>query len=257
MITVLSPAKKLSSECSVKGLAYTKPLLLKDSEKLVHKLKKFDPTALQSLMGISENLSELNWERFQTWTTNISPDNARQAVYSFKGDTYTGLDADTLSDADVIFAQDNIRILSGLYGILKPLDLMLPYRLEMGTKLENIRGKNLYEFWSDNLSKILSKELSQHQSKFIINCASNEYFKAINNKSLSVSVLTPEFKEIKGGRIKMISFFAKKARGMMARFIVENKIEDPSKILDFNIAGYSYDESLSEDLKPVFTRPQP
>ena len=140
---------------------------------------KTDSKALQSLMDISENLSELNWERFQSWTTNISPNDSRQAVYSFKGDTYTGLDADTLKDSDLDFAQNNIRILSGLYGLLKPLDLMLPYRLEMGTKLENKNGRNLYEFWGDSLSKTISKELENHKNKIIINCASNEYFKSI------------------------------------------------------------------------------
>jgi hypothetical protein len=208
-------------------------------------------------MGISQNLSELNWERFQFWTSDFSPDISRQAVYSFKGDTYSGLDADTLSEKDIIFAQDQVRILSGLYGVLKPLDLMLPYRLEMGTKLDNEKGKNLYEFWGDRISSTISKELEDHKDRTIINCASIEYFKSINNSSLNANVLTPEFKEIKNDKIRMISFFAKKARGMMARFIIENRIDSTDQILKFDLAGYKYDPSLSEDVKPVFTRAQP
>jgi len=257
MITVLSPAKKLSAECSSNGSAYTKPVFLDHSENLVEILRSFDPIGLQSLMGISENLSELNWERFQNWTSDFSPDIARQAVYSFKGDTYTGLDADSLSEKDIIFAQDKLRILSGLYGVLKPLDLMLPYRLEMGTRIDNKKGKNLYEFWGGRISETISQDLEDHKDKTVINCASNEYFKSINNSSLNANVVTPEFKEIKNGKTRIISFFAKKARGMMARFIVENRIEDAEHILDFNRAGYKYDPSLSEDAKPVFTRVQP
>ena len=257
MITVLSPAKKLSAECSSNGSAYTKPVFLGHSENLVEILRSFDPIGLQSLMGISENLSELNWERFQNWTSDFSPGIARQAVYSFKGDTYTGLDADTLSEKDIIFAQDKVRILSGLYGVLKPLDLMLPYRLEMGTRLDNKKGKNLYEFWGGRISETISQDLEDHKDKTVINCASNEYFKSINNSSLNANVVAPEFKEIKNGKTRMISFFAKKARGMMARFIVENRIEDAEQILDFNMAGYKYDPSLSEKVRPVFTRVQP
>ena len=256
MITVLSPAKKLSPECNSNGSAYTKPVFLDQSENLVEILKSYDPVGLQSLMGISQNLSELNWERYQSWTSNFSPDIAREAVYSFKGDTYTGLDADSLAEKDIIFAQDNVRILSGLYGVLKPLDLMLPYRLEMGTRLENKNGKNLYEFWGDSLSEIISRELDTHKDKALINCASNEYFKSISNEFLEASVITPEFKEIKNGTIKMISFYAKKARGMMARYIIENRIDDVEDILSFNLDGYSYDSALSTESKPVFTRSQ-
>ena len=257
MITVLSPAKKLSTDCFSEGNRFSKPVFLEQSSNLVSILKSYDPPDLQSLMGISENLSELNWERFQSWTTNTSPDDSRQAVYSFKGDTYTGLDADTLKDSDLDFAQNNIRILTGLYGLLKPLDLMLPYRLEMGTKLENKHGKNLYEFWGESLSKTLSKELENHKNKIIINCASNEYFKSIDNSSLDADVIDPQFKEIKNGKTRIISFFAKKARGMMARYIIDNKIVNSEDIYNFDLAGYKYDESLSSIQKPVFTRAQP
>ena len=168
MITVLSPAKKLSAECSSNGSAYTRPVFLDHSENLVEILRSFDPIGLQSLMGISENLSELNWERFQNWTSDFSPDIARQAVYSFKGDTYTGLDADSLSEKDIIFAQDKLRILSGLYGVLKPLDLMLPYRLEMGTRIDNKKGKNLYEFWGGRISETISQDLEDHKDNYLI-----------------------------------------------------------------------------------------
>ena len=257
MITVLSPAKKLSPECNSVGGAYTRPIFLDQSKDLVSILKSLDPVGLQSLMGISQNLSELNWERFQSWTSDFSPEDSRQAAYSFKGDTYNGLDADTLSKKDMIFAQDRVRILSGLYGVLKPLDLMLPYRLEMGTKLDNKRGKNLYEFWGDSISETITQDLETHKDKTVLNCASNEYFKSIDNSSLNANIVTPEFKEIKNGKTRMISFFAKKARGMMARFVIVNRIEDTSSILDFHMAGYKYDPSLSEQLKPVFTRKQP
>ena len=257
MITVLSPAKKLSPECIANGNTYTRPIFLDRSNNLVTILKSIDPVGLQSLMGISQNLSELNWERFQSWTSDFSPDTSRQAAYSFKGDTYTGLDADSLSKKDMTFAQDTLRILSGLYGVLRPLDLMLPYRLEMGTKLDNNKGKNLYEFWGHSISETIIQDLKDHKDKTILNCASNEYFKSIDNSSLNANIVTPEFKEIKNGKTRMISFFAKKARGMMARFVIENRIEDKDSILDFNMAGYKYDSSLSEEIKPVFTRKQP
>jgi len=256
MITVLSPAKKLTTDCFAKGNAHTKPIFLDDSNSLVGILKNYKPEQLQTLMGISQNLSELNWERFQSWTSDYAPSISREAFFSFKGDTYNGLDAESLTEKDIIFAQDNVRILSGLYGLLKPLDLMLPYRLEMGTKLNNSRGKNLYEFWGENIANYISNELSNHRHKIIINCASNEYFKSIKNDSLSASVITPEFKEVKNGTTKMISFYAKKARGMMAKFIIVNRIDNIKDILSFNEDGYSLDASLSTEIKPVFTRNQ-
>ena len=256
MITVLSPAKKLSTDCSAKGSAYTKPVFLEDSDRLVSILKDYKPDQLQTLMGISQNLSELNWERFQSWTSDYAPSISREAFFSFKGDTYTGLNAESLSGQDVIFAQDNVRILSGLYGVLKPLDLMLPYRLEMGTKLHNSRGKNLYDFWGSSIAMNISNELKGHKQKVIINCASNEYFKSIGDQFVEEAVITPEFKEIKNDTIKMISFYAKKARGMMARYIIDNRIDSSEEILSFNLDGYSFNPSLSSKMKPVFTRNQ-
>ncbi|MBL50943.1 MAG: peroxide stress protein YaaA [Candidatus Marinimicrobia bacterium] len=255
MITVLSPAKKLSSECSAYGTIHSHPQFLDASQNLVNRIKEFDPPKLQSLMGISEKLSEINWERYQSWSYSAGPEKSREAIFTFMGDTYSGLDAFTLSTDDITFAQDNTRILSGLYGILKPLDLIQPYRLEMGTKLENESGKNLYFYWNSSLSNSINRELKVHRNSSIINCASIEYFKSINNPDLQASVvITPQFKENKNGKYRMISFYAKKARGMMARYIIQNRIEDPKDILSFNLDGYSYNKTLSTELDPVFTR---
>ena len=256
MLTVLSPAKKLSKECNVHTDQYELPRFLKQSEELVRTLKKMDPDDLMSLMGISEKLSTLNWERYQSWKTPFNEANSRQAVFTFKGDTYSGLDAETLTSDELNYSQKHTRILSGLYGILKPLDLMMPYRLEMGTKLENVSGKNLYEFWGSSLAEYLQSELTDHTSKLVVNCASVEYFKSIDNDALISPVVTPVFKEIKNGKAKIISFFAKKARGMMARFIIQNKIDNIEDIKGFNLEGYSFDESLSSEFEPVFVRAQ-
>ena len=256
MITVLSPAKKLSNECCSDTENPQSPQFLNQSEELVTQLKQMDPVDLMSLMGISENLATLNWERMQVWNKSFKPDNSREAVYSFKGDTYIGLDVETLDPDDLLFAQDNIRILSGLYGILRPLDLIMPYRLEMGTKLKNRLGNNLYEYWNDTLAQSFNKELNSHGRNVVINCASVEYFKSIDRPALGAKVITPQFKEIKEGKLRMISFFAKKARGMMARFIIQNRIENEKDILAFNLGGYTFDYSLSTPLEPVFTRPQ-
>ena len=254
MITILSPAKKLSSNCSAYGTNYSYPKFLDASKKLVKSLKRFDPPALQSLMGISEKLSELNWERYRAWVYPASPKISREAIYSYMGDTYTGLDALTLSCDDINFAQNNTRILSGLYGVLKPLDLIQHHRLEMGTKLINESGNNLYEYWSSSLSKSISEELKNHNNSTIINCASVEYFKSIDIPELNNPVVTPQFKEMKKGKFRIISFYAKKARGLMARYIIQNRIQNPNDIRSFNLDGYSYNESLSTLLTPVFTR---
>ena len=209
-----------------------------------------------SLMGISENLAILNWERMQNWNRSLRPESSMESAYCFLGDTYTGLDAESLNDNDMDFAQKHTRILSGLYGILRPLDLMMPYRLEMGTKLKNKVGKDLYEYWGDTLSNSISEELSNHEHNVVINCASIEYFRSIDRPSLNAEVITPQFKEYKNGKLKMISFFAKRARGMMARYIIQNKINDGKDILSFNLGGYSYDPSISTPASPVFTRTQ-
>ena len=256
MLTVLSPAKKLSKECHVHTDKYELPRFLKQSEELVKILKDMDPNDLMSLMGISENLAILNWERMQNWKNLFKPENSREAVYSFMGDTYTGLESDSLNKNDLVFAQKHTRILSGLYGVLRPLDLMMPYRLEMGTKLENRSGSNLYDYWGDTLAASINNELEDHKNNVVINCASVEYFRSIDRPALKADIITPQFKEIKDGNMKMISFFAKKARGMMARFIIQNKIKDKIDILAFNLGGYSYEPSISTPSNPVFVRPQ-
>ena len=254
MLTVLSPAKKLSKDCFVKTDQFQNPQFLDESKALVGKMKNMTPPDLMSLMTISENLAELNWERMQNWDERFNPENSREAIFSFKGDTYSGLDADSLSNQDLNFAQENIRILSGLYGILRPLDLMKPYRLEMGTSFANKKGKNLYEYWDDSLARSIKKDLKSHDETVVINCASLEYFKAIDRSSLDADVVTPQFKDMKNGQYKMISFYAKKARGMMARFIIQNRIESVNDILSFDLGGYSYNPSLSLPNQPVFTR---
>ena len=205
-------------------------------------------------MGISEKLSVLNWERFQSWESSFNSDNSRQAFFTFRGDTYSGLDADTLSSQDLSFSQNHTRILSGLYGVLKPLDLIMPYRLEMGTKIEYKSGKNLYEFWGDMLASDLEKDLAGHESKYLVNCASVEYFKSIDKDALKGKVITPVFKEVKNGKARIVSFFAKKARGMMARYIIQNQINNPNEIKQFDLGGYEYSDELSNTMEPVFIR---
>jgi len=254
MITLLSPAKKLSIECSAMEHPQTQCVFLDQSHEIVNILKNFDPNDLQNLMGISENLSFLNFERFKNWRLPFSTDSARQAIFSFMGDTYVGLDAGTFTNRDLQFAQDNTRILSGLYGLLRPMDIIMPYRLEMGTKLKTNRGTSLYDFWSTLISKLLNDELVSHEKSIIINCASVEYFKAVNMKMLKAKVVTPVFKEIRNGRPRIISFYAKKARGAMARYIITNQINDINGIISFDLDNYSYNESLSSRYEPVFTR---
>lgn len=254
MLTILSPAKKLSKDCSALTKHNYLPRFLDKSQELINSLKNMEPKDLESLMGISENLAVLNWERFQGWKKCFKPEESMEAVYQFLGDTYTGLDAITLTGGDIAFAQKNTRILSGLYGVLRPLDLIMPYRLEMGTKLKNKVGNNLYDYWGDTLIESINQELESHNCNILVNCASVEYFKSIDRPLLNAEVITPQFKEIKNGQLKMISFYAKRARGMMARFIIQNQIENKNEIRAFNFGGYRWDSSLSTPLIPVFTR---
>ncbi len=256
MITILSPAKKLTKECTAITSNYVLPRFLDQSEELIRDLKTMNPNDISSLMGISDKLALINWERIQNWDKRFKPETSMEAVYQFLGDTYTGLDAESLSERDIEFAQDNTRILSGLYGVLRPLDIMMPYRLEMGTKLKNKAGNTLYDYWDDSLAKSLNDDLTGHKENVVINCASVEYFKVINNETLKADIITPHFKELRNGKLKIISFYAKRARGMMARFIIQNKIQDKNDILAFNLGGYSYDPAISTPLGPVFTRDQ-
>lgn len=254
MLVVVSPAKNLDYKTPVATSEYTQPKFMAKTEELVATCKSLAPADLSNLMGISDKLAILNAERFSSFTQPFTPDNARQAMYAFNGDVYAGLDAHSMTAEDVAFAQTHLRILSGLYGVLQPLDLMQPYRLEMGTKLATERGKNLYEFWGADLTKTLDKELAEQDHKVLVNLASNEYFSAVQPKALNAQVLTPVFKDEKNGKIKIISFYAKKARGLMARYIIDNKITDPAELSQFSVAGYKFAAEQSSETELVFVR---
>jgi len=254
MLIVVSPAKSLDYETPIRTRKHTEPQFLKDAAQLVTQLKKFTPDDLSELMNISSNLGELNHTRYANWQTPFKSPEARQAMFAFKGDVYLGLKAEEFSVSDVSFAQKHLRILSGLYGMLRPLDLMLPYRLEMGTRLENKRGKNLYEFWGSKLTDALNEEFASQRSKVLVNLASNEYFNSVQAKALDAEVVSPVFKDWSSGKYRVLSFFAKKARGEMAAFIIRNRIDTAAALKDFNVEGYAYSEADSTDAKPVFLR---
>ncbi|WP_062059909.1 peroxide stress protein YaaA [Aquimarina longa] len=243
MKIVISPAKSLDFETTVPTQQYTTPDFLTESEKLNTVLKKKSPKKLSELMNISDKLAQLNWQRNQEWTLPFTSENARQAVYAFNGDVYTGLDVYNLPEDKLDTLQDQLRILSGLYGVLKPLDLMQPYRLEMGTKLKVGRKDNLYEFWKKTITQQLNGELQE--GELFINLASNEYFSVIDKKTLKVPVITPQFKDWKGDKLKMISFFAKKARGMMVRYIIDTGAETVEDLKGFNYEGYGFSEEYT------------
>ena len=252
MKIVVSPAKSLNFESPLPIQNYTESLFLKDAETIQKTLKKKKPKQLMELMDISEKLADLNWERNQNWSLPFSPENARPAVFAFDGDVYTGLDAYTIPTDKFPLLEDKLRILSGLYGILKPLDLMQPYRLEMGTSLPIGTKKNLYEFWKKKVTASLNSELQKDE--LFINLASNEYFSAVDTKTLKVPVITPEFRDYKDGKLKMISFFAKKARGLMVRYIIDTNAETIEDLKQFNYDGYAFDANLSKGNTLVFTR---
>ena len=254
MLTVLSPAKTLDYETAPITQSATLPRFMDQSALLVEDARGLNPDDIRSLMGVSEQIAHLNHERFMNWQAESTSDNAKQAVLAFKGDVYTGLQAETLSEDDLDFAQTRLRILSGLYGLLRPLDLMQPYRLEMGLKFANQRGKNLYEFWGEQLTDILNVDLVSAKTDVLINLASNEYFKAVKPKLLNADIITPQFKDLKNGQYKMISFFAKKARGVMARYIIDNRITEPEALKSFSEAGYYYSDAQSQGDQWVFLR---
>ncbi len=253
MIYLLSPAKTLDYESVTPSLEVTMPRFLTHSKELIEIIKHKSPADIESLMGISTKLAELNVERFQSWKTDYSEDDARAAILAFKGDVYQGLNVAEWTKPQFEEAQQSIRILSGLYGILRPLDLMLPYRLEMGTKLENQHGANLYKFWGSTLTESLNEELTGDDDA-IINLASNEYFSAVKPKELKSPVITPVFKDWKTDKYKIISFYAKKARGSMAGWAIKNKLTKPEQLKDYDLDGYSYNQELSNDTSWVFTR---
>ena len=253
MKIVISPAKSLDFERPVPTSQFTEYGFAKKSATIDRVLKKKKPKQLMELMEISEKLAELNWQRNQERdVTAITPENGRQAVFAFDGEVYVGLDAYSLTEAQLAVAQDKLRILSGLYGILKPLDLMQPYRLEMGTSLPVGTSKNLYAFWKDTLTKAMNAELQK--GELFVNLASTEYFSALDAKKLKVPVITPEFKDYKDGKLKMISFFAKKARGLMVRYILDTGAETIEDLQAFNYEGYAFDANLSSATQLVFTR---
>ena len=250
---IISPAKKLDYEIIDQKLSSSEPTLLNHSASLIGDLRKLSPHEVSSLMGLSDKLGALNYGRFQEWQLPFTKKNAKQAIMAFKGDVYQGLDPASLSKEDLAWAQDNLRILSGLYGILKPLDLMQAYRLEMGTKLKTERGKDLYEFWGSTITDELNK-IFNSSNGILLNLASNEYFKSISESKINARVITPTFMDYKNNKYKIISFFAKKARGLMTRFVIKNRINDANQIKDFSEAGYKFNEAMSAEDKPVFCR---
>lgn len=256
MIIVLSPAKSLDYETPPHVSKHTIPDFVEDAAQLIDELRRYSPQQIASLMEISDTLAHLNFQRYADWSTTFDTDNAKQAVLAFNGDVYEGFDAKTLSAADLDYAQRHVRVLSGLYGLLRPLDLLQPYRLEMGTRLPNARGKDLYAFWGDRITEALSAQLRRNKGtdRVLVNCASTEYFKSVRPKQLDARVITPVFEDWKGGRYKIISFHAKRARGLMARFAVENRIDVPEKLKEFAVEGYAFDSAASNDATFVFRR---
>ncbi len=254
MLIVVSPAKTLDYESPLATEKYTQPELVEYSKQLIDVCRKLTPADVASLMKVSDKIADLNVGRFQEWSETFTTDNSRQAILAFKGDVYTGLDAETLSEEDFDYAQKHLRMLSGLYGLLKPLDLMQPYRLEMGTKLANEKGANLYQFWGNVITDKLNQAIAEQGDNVLINLASNEYFKAVKPKALDAQVITPVFKDCKKGHYKVISFYAKKARGMMARYIIENRISSVADLTKFDTAGYYFVEEESTPTELVFKR---
>jgi cytoplasmic iron level regulating protein YaaA (DUF328/UPF0246 family) len=252
MLIVLSPAKSLDLETPPTTKLHTQPSFLDHSEQLINRLREFSPTELGELMDLSDNLSVLNVARYATWTKDTSE--ARQAVMTFNGDVYDGLDARTLKSAQLDYAQSRIRILSGLYGMLRPLDLIHPHRLEMGTRLSNPRGKDLYTFWGETITQALNSTAQEQGAETLVNLASEEYFKSVKPKLLDVPVITPLFEDWKNGKYKIISFYAKRARGLMARYAAVKGITDPQKLKKFNVDGYAFDKAGSDDKTWLFRR---
>lgn len=254
MLVVVSPAKKLDFESENIKPDWSEPDYLDHSEKLIEAARKLTRSKLAKIMNISDAIADLNYERYRDFSRPFTLANARQAAFAFKGDTYVGLDAETLSDEDLAYAQDHFRILSGLYGILRPLDLIQPYRLEMGCRLKVPYRKNLYDFWNGTLTDGLNELLKEQGSDVVVNCASNEYFKSIKEKDLNARVITPVFKVVKDGMAKSPGMMTKKARGQMARFIIQNRIKDPEDLKKFNADGYKFMPTLSDEHKFEFHR---
>ena len=254
MLIVLSPAKSLDYKTPVKVKAPTVPEFVSESAKLIADLKKLAPQDVAKLMGLSDQLAVLNVGRYRDWSKKFTQANSKAAIYAFDGDVYDGFDVKSLDAKTVAYAQDHIRILSGLYGALRPLDLMQAYRLEMGTTFKNARGKDLYAFWGNRVTDSLKKVLEKEKKPVLLNLASEEYFKVLQPKELGCPVIAPVFQDAKDGKYKIISFFAKRARGLMARYVVENRISDPADLRGFNLDGYRYYAADSKADKPIFRR---
>jgi cytoplasmic iron level regulating protein YaaA (DUF328/UPF0246 family) len=254
MLMVISPAKTLDYETPPATERFTQPQYLDHSQELVEQLRELSPAQVSELMHVSDKIGGLNAARFGSWNPAFTPANAKQALLAFKGDVYTGLDAQSLGEADFDYAQQHLRMLSGLYGLLRPLDLMQPYRLEMGTKLANARGKDLYAFWGTRISEWLNEALADQGDDVLLNLASNEYFSAVKRSALKARVIDTEFKDLKNGQYKIISFYAKKARGLMSRFVIEQRINDPLQLKQFDVQGYRYNAEQSSSEKLVFLR---
>ncbi|MBE2894808.1 peroxide stress protein YaaA [Spirabiliibacterium falconis] len=256
MLAIISPAKTLDYTSATPKLDVTQPTLLNESAKLIDVCRKLTPAEIGSLMKISDKLAGLNAARFSEWHKLHTQDNARAALFAFKGDVYTGLEAESLTLDEIAFAQCHLRMLSGLYGVLRPLDLMQPYRLEMGTKLATSRGENLYEFWGDIVTKELEKALKKQGDDVLINLASDEYYKVVRPEKLNARIIKPVFLDYKNGTYKVISFYAKKARGMMCRYLIQHRITQPDELKAFDFGGYGFDASRSHADEWVFTRNQ-
>jgi len=257
MLITLSPSKGQDFESTALSRTYSKPQALKDSELLIKELRKIRQQDIQQLMSVSENIAKLNTDRYKSFKTPFTPKNAKQAIFAFKGDVYSGIDIEEYSEADLEYAQDHMRILSGLYGCLRPLDLIQPYRLEMKTKLHNVRGENLYQFWGDRITDELNKALEKQKQPVLVNLASNEYFKSVKPKQLKGRLLNINFKESKDGKTRVVAIFAKRARGMMTDYILRNRIEKPEDIKKFKQGGYRFRKELSDEKQWTFERPQP
>ena len=254
MLALISPAKTLDYESALPTGAHTLPRLLEHSQELIDVSRKLSATDISNLMSVSEKIAKLNVERFNDWQSEFNFSNARQALFAFKGDVYTGLDAYDLNDQHIEFAQNHLRMLSGLYGLLRPLDLMMPYRLEMGTKLQNPRGHNLYQFWGDRITSLINDDLEYANSELLVNIASDEYYKSVIGRKIKAEIIKPVFLDQKNGKYKVISFYAKKARGLMARYIIENQLNKAEDLKSFNTDGYYFDAESSLKGELVFKR---
>lgn len=254
MLVLLSPSKTMDFQDNWELEEASYPQFLDEAEELVKQLRQYSPEEIGELMNVSDKIAKLNFDRFQSFSTPFNNENARQAILAYRGDVYDGIAVNQYTEKDFQFAQEQVRILTGLYGILRPLDLIQPYRLEMGTRFPNPKGDNLYEFWGNKITENINNDLRSHNKQYVVNLASNEYFKAINSKQLKGNVITPVFKENKNGQYKTIAIYAKKARGYMTDFIVRNRIDAPEDLKGFNYDGYGFNEDLSNDKEFVFTR---